>query len=1178
MLARFFIDRPVLAWVISIVIVLLGGIAAALLPVAEYPEVTPPTVRVTANYPGANSQVVADTVAAPIEQQVVGVEGMMYMSSQSNSDGSYTLDVTFELGTDVNMAQVLVQNRVAIAEPTLPDVVRTIGVAVKKRTPDVLLGISLYSDDDSETGRPYHDSLYLSNYASINVRDAIARVAGVGDVVILGQQDYSMRVWLDPDKLQSRNLTVNDVIRVLREQNVQVAAGRVGQPPVPSGQDFQYTLSTLGRLLEPDEFANIILSTGKDGEVTYLRDVSRTELGARNQDVLCRLDGRPAPAVIVFLLPGANALETADGIKAKMREIETRFPKGLHYLIGYDTTPFIRESVDGVFHTLIESIVLVAIVILLFLQDWRALLLPVIDVVVSLVGTFAVMSLMGFTLNNLTLFGLVLAIGIVVDDSIVVLENIERWLEKGLPVREATIKAMNEITGPIFAITLVLSSVLLPSAFLEGITGQFFRQFALTISVSMIISAINAMTMSPARATWIFAGRKAGQHGAEGKEALPWWSFALCGGLATTWLLAPALGVWLGLSAGEAHGEAAPASLRAALLSWAVTGLSFLPGAVAGGALGRFLIRPVNRTLAAFFRGFNWLFERTTHTYGKTVGWCLRLSAIVLVVYVGLIGLTGYGFARIPSGFVPIQDKGYLVVNIQLPDSASLERTVEVTQTVEKIALETPGVAHSVAVPGLSFVLNANSSNYGNMFVILKPFHERRDPSQSGEAIVAQLRGRLKREVPDARVLAFGAPAVRGLGNAGGFKLMVEATGDVDLDALQARADELAARGNQQPGLVGLFNGFRAGTPQLYVDIDRTKVRTMGVALTDVFDALQAYLGSYYVNDFNRFGRTWQVNVQADAPFRVDSETIKQLKVRNGDGDMLPLGSVVDVRESTGPVTITRYNMLPAATISGSWHPSASTGEVLQTMERLASKELPRSMTYEWTELSYLQKRASTIEQFRDLRETPFSAFVLGAVLVFFVLAGLYESWWLPLAVILVVPMCVLCAITGVAVRGMDNNIFTQIGFVVLIGLACKNAILIVEFARDRQQEGASRFDAIVEAARVRLRPIVMTTMCFIHMAPPYFASGAGAEMRRSVGTAMLWGAFGVTLFGLFLTPVFYSVVRRLTDRKGVKPTVPHVLNIVPSRATPSDFQARNGKADHALLQLTTNGRPDRRG
>jgi multidrug efflux pump len=1137
MLARFFIDRPVLAWVISVVIVLLGAIAAGFLPVAEYPEITPPTVRVTAGYPGANARVVADTVAAPIEQQVVGVEGMLYMSSQSNNDGTYTLDVTFALGTNVNMAQVLVQNRVAIAEPTLPDVVRTIGVTVKKQSPDILLGISLYSEDNPDTGRPYYDSLYLSNYATIQLKDAVARVEGVGDVLILGQQDYSMRVWLDPDKLQSRNLTAGDVIRVLREQNLQVAAGRVGQPPVPRGQDFQYTLSTLGRLVETDQFADIILKTGSDGEVTYLRDVSRTDLGARSQDTLARLDRRPSAGLGVFLLPGANALDTADGIKARMRELEARFPRGLRYAIVYDTTPFIRESVNEVFHTLRDAVILVAVVILLFLQDWKALLLPVIDVAVSLVGTFAVMSLMGFSLNNLTLFGLVLAIGIVVDDAVVVLENIERWLEKGLPVREATIRAMNEITGPIFAITLVLSSVLLPSALLGGITGQFFRQFALTISVAMILSAINAMTLTPARAAWIFAGRKPGTHGDQGKEALPRWGFGLFGGLATAWLLTPVVGAWLGLPAGEGQGEAAPGGLRATVLTWGVSGALFVPGALAGGALGRFLIRPVNRALAAFFRGFNWAFERTTQAYGKAVGWCLRLGAVVLVVYVGLIGLTAFGFTRVPGGFVPIQDKGYLVANIQLPDSASLERTLEVTDAVERIALETPGVAHTVAVPGTSFVLNANSSNYGNIFVILKPFSERRDPALTGEAVAGRLRARLQREVPDARVLVFGAPAVQGLGNAGGFKLMVEATGDMDLDALQARADDLAAQGNRQPGLVGLFDGFRARTPQLYVEIDRAKAKTMGVPLTDVFDALQAYLGSYYVNDFNRFGRTWQVNVQADACFRVDAETLKQMKVRNADGDMVPLGSVIDVRDAAGPVTITRYNMFPAAAVTGASLPGVSTGDVLRGMEVLSARELPRTMTAEWTELSYLQKQSSKVEQFRDLRQNPFSAFALGAVLVFFVLAGLYESWSLPLAVVLVVPMCLLSALTGIAVAALDVDIFVQVGFVVLVGLACKNAILIVEFARDRQQEGVSRFDAAVEAARVRLRPIVMTSFAFIlGVLPLVIAQGAGAEMRRTLGTAVFAGMIGVTFFGLFLTPVFFHVIRGVAGRRPPAP------------------------------------------
>jgi len=1142
MLARFFIDRPVLAWVISIVIVLLGGIAAALMPIAEYPDITPPTVRVTSSYPGANSQVVADTVASPIEQQVVGVEGMLYMSSQSGNDGSYSLDATFQLGTDVNMAQVLVQNRVAIALPVLPDVVKNIGVVVKKRSPDILLVANLTSDDDPKTGKPYFDALYISNYATIQLKDAIARIEGVGDVTVIGQQDYSMRVWLDPDKLQARSLSAADVIRVLREQNVQVAAGQIGQPPVPAGQEFQFTLSTLGRLIEAEQFADIVLKTGEDGEITYLKDIARIELGARSQDTLARVDGKPAAGIGVFLLPGANALDTADRVKAKMRELYARFPYGLHYGFHYDTTPFIRESVDEVFNTLRDAIILVAIVVLLFLQDWKALLLPVIDVAVSLVGTFAVMKLLGFSLNNLTLFGLVLAIGIVVDDAIVVLENIERWIAKGLPVREATINAMNEITGPILAITLVLSSVLLPSAFLGGITGQFFRQFALTISASMIISAINAMTMTPARAASIFAGRKTGEHGQEGREALPWWFFGLLGGAATVWLLTPMLGPTLGFVVGGAGDDAVPGGLAATFRTWRAYILLFLPGAIVGGVLGWFIIRPVNRILGAFFWGFNWLFDRATAAYGKIVGWSLRLSVIVLLIYVGLIGLTVFGFLKIPSGFIPIQDKGYLLANIQLPDAAALERTVAVTKKVEKIALETPGVAHTLAIPGTSFVLNANSSNYGSMFITFKPFAERRTSDTSGDGILNHLRDRLSREIPEARVLVFGAPAVRGLGNAGGFKLMIEATGDVNFDKLQAKADSLAVKGNQQPGLVGLFNSFRARTPQLYVDIDRKKVKTMGVELTEVFNVLQAYLGSYYVNDFNRFGRTWQVNVQADDRFRVNAEVVKQLKVRNNDGDMAPLGSVVDIRDSAGPAQITRYNMFPAAAITGASLPGVSTGDVLNSMEKLAERELSRNMAFEWTELSYLQKQASQIEYFRDLQQNPFSAFVLGAALVFFVLSGLYESWSLPLAVILVVPMCLFSALVGIAWAKMDINIFVQVGFVVLVGLACKNAILIVEFARDRQLEGASRFDAVVEAAKVRLRPIIMTSFAFVlGVLPLVIAHGAGAEMRRTLGTAVFAGMIGVTLFGIFLTPVFYSVIQRFAESKTSSKPQPYV-------------------------------------
>lgn len=1160
MLARFFIDRPVLAWVISIVIVLMGAIAAALLPTAEYPEITPPTVEVTGTYPSASAKVVADTVAAPIEQQVGGVEDMLYMTSYSNNDGSYTLDVTFKVGTDVNMAQVLVQNRVAVAQPTLPDVVKSVGVTVKKRSPDILLAVSLYSDEDPKTHRPLYDQLYMSNFATIQLKDAIARVEGVGDVTVAGTQDYSMRVWVDPGKLESRNLTADDVLRVLREQNVQVAAGQIGQPPVPTGQDFQYTVNTLGRLVDPEQFAAIVLNTGPDGQVTYLRDVARMELGARTQDVLFRLDGKPSAMVPIYLLPGANALDTADRVKAKLRDLEGRFPAGLHYAVRYDTTPFIRESVDEVFNTLRDAVILVAIVVLLFLQDWKALLLPVIDVAVSLVGTFAVMKLMGFSLNNLTLFGLVLAIGIVVDDAIVVLENIERHLAMGKPVRDATIDAMKEITGPILAITLVLSSVLLPSAFLSGITGQFFRQFALTISISMLISAVNAMTMTPARAAWIFGHRKPHEHGEETKEALPWWFFALVGGLLSVWLLTRLF--FNGAAAGE--GDAVPGGIKAMLLTWLIDGALFLPGAILGGAVGWFTVRPVNWGLGKVFGGFNRLFDRTTRAYGRTVGWTLRGSAIVLVLYVGLIGLTGFGFVHLPSGFIPIQDKGYLVTNVQLPDSASLERTVEITKQVERIAMETPGIGHVVAIPGQSFVVNAITPNYASLFMILDPFNKRHDAALSGEAILKQLRKRLASEIPDARVLVFGPPAVRGLGNAGGFKLMVEATGDADLDKLQDTADDLVAKGNQQPGMAGLFSSFRARTPQLYVDVNREKVKTMGIPLTDVFDALQANLGSYYVNDFNRFGRTWQVNVQADARFRTSADAIRQIKVRNADGDMVPLGAVAPVRESAGPAQIIRYNMFPAASINGASLPGMSTGDVISTMEGLAGRELPQGMATEWSDLMFLQKESSKIEQLRDLQQNPIAAFVMGSPLVFFVLAGLYENWSLPLAVILVVPMCLLSAMAGIWLAKMDIDIFVQVAFVVLVGLACKNAILIVEFARDRQLEGANRSDAAVDAARVRLRPILMTSFAFVlGVFPLVIAEGAGAEMRRTLGTAVFAGMIGVTFFGIFLTPVFYYVIRRLSRAPTPAHAVPTASETLPDRtAIPVGNASSNG--DHA--------------
>jgi multidrug efflux pump subunit AcrB len=1120
LLARFFIDRPVFAWVISIVIVLIGLISVIGLPISQYPNITPPTIQVTCIYPGANAQVVADTVAAPIEQQINGVENMMYMSSQSNNDGSYQLTVTFKLGVDLDAAQVLVQNRVAQAQPTLPDVVKATGVSVKKQSPAFLLVVNLYASTNPQTGQPYYDQLYLSNFATIQIKDALARIDGVGDVLLFGQQDYSMRVWLDPDKLSSRNLTAGDVIKSLREQNVQVAAGQIGQPPVPTGLDFQYTMAAQGRLIDPEQFAKIVLKTGTDGEVTYLRDVSRSEMGARSQTTLCRMNGKPSVGMAVFQLPTANALDTAERCRAKLRELKSRFPDNLEYAVVYDTTPFIRESVNEVVKTLRDAVILVAIVVLLFLQDWKAVLLPLIDVGVSLVGTFAVMKLLGFSLNNLTLFGLVLAIGIVVDDAIVVLENIERWLARGLSVRDATIKAMDEITGPIIAITLVLSAVFLPAAFLGGITGQFFRQFALTIGASMIISAVNAMTMTPARAASIFSGRTQGH----GHEALPWWFFGLIGGLISHWLLSPVAGPLLGLDlAGEATG------LRAQALAVALAVGLFVPGAVAGGVIGWFIIRPVNALLGLFFRGFNWTFDRATQVYGRMVGWTLRLSVVVLILYVGLIGLTYWGFTKIPGGFIPSQDKGYLIVNVQLPDSASLERTVAVMDRIREIVEKTPGVAHTIDIPGQSFVMNGVSSNFGTTFIVLDPFHRRRAPELYSDAIAETLRQKLFSEIEQAQLLVFGAPAVEGLGNAGGFKLMLEVTGNIDLVSLESQTNNFSEKGGKLPGFIGLFSSFRAATPQLFVDVDRVKCKTMKVELNDVFDTLQAFLGGYYVNDFNRFGRTWQVNVQADAPYRIHADKVKQFRVRNTEGDMVPLGALATVRDDAGPVFVLRYNMYTATAINGATMRGISTGTVIEQMEHLAKRELPRSMAYEWSELTYMEKEATRVESMGDLLQNPFMAFVGAVVLVFLVLAALYESWSLPLSVILVVPMCLLCSLAGVYLASLDLNIFVQVGFVVLVGLASKNAILIVEFARDRQRDGKPLFEATVEAAMVRLRPIIMTSFAFIlGVLPLVISHGAGAEMRRTLGTAVFAGMLGVTLFGIFLTPVFFLVIRRL--------------------------------------------------
>jgi multidrug efflux pump len=1046
MFSRFFIDRPILASVPSIIITLAGLVAAFALPVAQYPEITPPTIRVSCTYPGASAQVVAETVAAPIEQQVNGVEDMLYMLSQCSNDGTYQLTVTFKVGTNLNMAQVLVQNRVALAMPVLPDVVKQIGVTTKKRAPDLMLMIHLVSPD----GR--YDQLYLSNYAMIQVLDEISRLDGVGDVFIMGQRDYSMRVWLDPDRLTSLGMTAGDVLKAMREQNVQVAAGQIGQQPAARGVDFQYTMTTLGRLIEPEQFGEIVVKSGEQGQIIRLRDVARIELGARNQDINSYLDGQPAAGLAVFQLPGANALATADLVKAKMKEMSERFPAGLEYHIYYDTTPYISESITEVFHTLRDAVLLVALVVLVFLQNWRSALIPLIAVPVAIIGTFAAMALMGFSLNTLSLFGLVLAIGIVVDDAIVVVEATEHHIEQGMTPRAAAHQAMSEVSAPVIAIGLVLTSVFLPCVLIRGITGLFFRQFALTIAVSTILSTLNSLTLSP----------------------------ALCAIL---------------LKPRHAHRDP---------LSWII-----------------------NLLFGWFFKLFNMTFTLASAGYVRVVGKLLRVSVLVLVVYGGLLYLTVWSFGKLPTGFIPNQDQGYLYVVIQLPDSASLERTEEVMAHADKIVHETEGVDHSTRISGMSFVLGANGSHLGTMFVVLKPFDDRREPDRSADAIAAKLRSRFYKEIEDAMLTVLPPPPVRGLGTSGGFRMMIEDRGNEGIEALQEQADNLVRLGNQTPGLVNLTTVFRANTPQLYVNVDRTKCKTMGVALNDVFEALQVDLGGLYVNDFNQFGRIWQVNVQADVPYRMQPEDMRRLQVRNSRGDMVPIGALATVEDSSGPFVLNRYNMYPAASINGASVPGMSTGKVIDAMQNLAKENLPASMSYEWTELMYLQIIAGNTTLF---------VFAGAVALVFLVLAGQYESWSLPLAVIFVVPMCVLCSVIGVAIARMDINIFTQIGFVVLVGLASKNAILIVEFAKAKRESGMARREATLEACRLRLRPIIMTSFAFIlGVIPLVVSSGAGAEMRRTLGIAVFSGRVGVTLFGIFLTPVFFNVIQWMSDRRQEK-------------------------------------------
>ncbi|NII55535.1 efflux RND transporter permease subunit [Luteibacter sp. SG786] len=1040
-IAQFFVDRPILAGVLSVLFLIAGGIAVFKLPISEYPEVVPPTVVVKASYPGANPKVIAETVATPLEEQINGVEGMLYTSSQATSDGAMTLTVTFALGTDLDNAQVQVQNRVSQALPRLPEEVQRLGVTTNKSSPDLTMVVHLTSPDHR------YDMLYLSNYARTRIKDQLARLDGVGDVQLFGAGEYSMRIWMNPEKLAIRNLTTGDVIKAIREQNIEVAAGSLNAPPGPSTAAFQMNINTRGRLITEDDFLNIIVRSDASGSVTHLRDVARVELGSNNYALRSLLNNREAVAIPIFQRPGSNAIAISDEVRKEMAELKKDFPQGVDYSIVYDPTVFVRGSIDAVVHTLFEAIVLVVLVVILFLQTWRASIIPLVAVPVSLIGTFAVMYLAGFSLNALSLFGLVLAIGIVVDDAIVVVENVERHIEHGLDPKMATRQAMTEVTGPIVATALVLCAVFVPAAFISGLTGQFYRQFALTIAISTVISAFNSLTLSPALSAILLKGRD------EPKDKL------------TVWM---------------------------------------------------------DRSLGWLFRPFNRTFERGAHGYVGGVKKILRFSGIVLVLYAGLVGLAFLGFSKVPTGFVPSQDKQYLVSFAQLPDAASLDRTESVIRRMGDIALAQPGVESAVQFPGLSINGFTNSTNAGIVFVTLKPFEERRNADVSADAIAAALNQKFA-SIQDAYIAIFPPPPVNGLGTIGGFRMQIEDRSGLGFEELFKQTQGIIAASQKTPELAHLFTSYQVSVPQFDADVDREKAKSEGIDLGDVFQTMQAYLGSLYVNDFNRFGRTYQVNVSAEPSFRHEPSDIVGLKTRNAAGDLVPLGSFLTVRQTNGPDRVQHYNGYPTAEINGGPAPGYSTGQAQDAMEALVKANLPNGMSFEWTELTYQQILAGN---------TAVLVFPLSVLLVFLVLASLYESLSLPLAVILIVPMVLLSAIFGVFITGGDNNIFTQIGLIVLVGLACKNAILIVEFAREAEIEGMNRVDAVLEAARLRLRPILMTSFAFIMGVVPLVTShGAGAEMRHAMGVAVFSGMLGVTFFGLIFTPLFYVLIRAWNER-----------------------------------------------
>ncbi|WP_077962555.1 efflux RND transporter permease subunit [Ensifer adhaerens] len=1049
--SRFFVDRPVFAGVLSVLIFVAGLIGMTGLPISEYPEVVPPQIVVRAQYPGANPAVIAETVATPLEEQINGVEDMLYMQSQATADGLMTLTVTFALGTDPDQAQQLVQNRVSQAEPRLPEEVRRLGITTVKSSPDLTMVVHLLSPNGQ------YDINYLRNYGVLNVKDRLARIEGVGQVQIFGGGDYSMRIWIDPQKAAERGLAASDIANAVRGQNVQAAAGVIGASPSVPGLDLQLSVNAQGRLQTPEDFENIVVKSGAQGEVTRLGDVARVEMGASDYSLRSLLDNKPAVGMAVFQAPGSNAIQISDDVRKAMAEMKLTMPDGVEYGIVYDTTQFVRASIESVVDTLLEAIALVVLVVIIFLQTWRASIIPLVAVPVSIVGTFAVMYVFGFSINALSLFGLVLAIGIVVDDAIVVVENVERNIEQGLSPVQATYRAMQEVSGPIIAIALVLVAVFVPLAFITGLTGQFYRQFALTIAISTVISALNSLTLSPALAALLLKDHHAPK-------------------------------------------------------DW--------------------LTRVMDRLFGWFFRGFNRFFGASSEAYGRGVGRILTRKSLIMVVYVVLLGVTFTLFRAVPGGFVPAQDKQYLIGFAQLPDAATLDRSEDVIKRMSEIALKHPGVENAIAFPGLSINGFTNSSNSGIVFVALKPFEERKTPELSGGAIAMQLNQEFG-VIQDAFIAMFPPPPVQGLGTTGGFKLQLEDKNGLGYQALDEAAKAFLAKAYQTPELAGLYSSYQINVPQLYADLDRVKARQLGVAVTDVFETLQIYLGSLYVNDFNAFGRTYSVRVQADANYRSHADDIGKLKVRSQSGEMIPLSALLKVEQTVGAERAIRYNGFLSADINGGPAPGFSSGQAQEAIERIAAETLPPGIGYEWTDLTYQQILAGN---------SGILVFPLALLLVYLVLAAQYESLTLPIAIIMIVPMGIMAALVGVWLTGGDNNVFTQIGLIVLVGLSAKNAILIVEFARELELSGSTPVKAAIEASRLRLRPILMTSMAFIMgVVPLVMSTGAGAEMRSAMGIAVFAGMIGVTAFGIFMTPVFYVLIRKLAGERPLKHAGAHI-------------------------------------